>query len=215
MKALVTNATGLLGANLIRALRWEGHKVVALVPSLTAATWFSSDSGVTPVAVQASDCISDGEVVFETTPGNATVLSESGFARFTTGELLAPGGPADSSLGVWIDQFLKTGQVSRHFGGTRITDARDLALTMIASAERRLSGHFSVAGPRVAYEDILVQLEAMSGVKAKAGGSVELAPLAPELFGEPLNIGLRPIRETLLDLLQWHSTRHETSTMVA
>ncbi|MGH8572166.1 MAG: NmrA family NAD(P)-binding protein, partial [Gammaproteobacteria bacterium] len=45
MKAFVTGATGLLGNNLVRALRAEGHAVRALVRSETKAQRLLGDTG--------------------------------------------------------------------------------------------------------------------------------------------------------------------------
>src|SRR5918994_6485261 len=45
MKAFVTGATGLLGNNLVRALRAEGHDVRALVRSDTKARQLLGDTG--------------------------------------------------------------------------------------------------------------------------------------------------------------------------
>jgi len=45
MKAFVTGGTGLLGNNLVRALRAEGHAVAALVRSETKAQRLLGDTG--------------------------------------------------------------------------------------------------------------------------------------------------------------------------
>jgi len=50
MKAFVTGGTGLLGINLIRALRWEGHRVKALVRSMEKAGRVLNDTGISYVA---------------------------------------------------------------------------------------------------------------------------------------------------------------------
>jgi len=76
MNAIVNNATGLLGACLVRALRWEGHRVTAVVREMSASEWMSDDPGVHRVLQAGGGLpeLSSADVLFETpwqaqTPG--------------------------------------------------------------------------------------------------------------------------------------------------
>jgi dihydroflavonol-4-reductase len=72
MRAFVTGATGLLGNNLVRTLRAEGHAVRALVRSTTKAEQLLGDAGVELVVGDMEDvpgfagALADCDVVFHT-----------------------------------------------------------------------------------------------------------------------------------------------------
>lgn len=218
MNALVTQADGLLGASLIRALRWEGHSVTAVVSSLHSTEWLAGDSGVRRLVaseLSGSDPLGDEDVVFDTAPGSLVAVSDGGFARFTAGPLIAPGEQQESDAGRWVSEYLETGRAQRAFGGARMTDARDLALAMLTAAESRISGHFCVAGPLIQYEEMLAQLELMTGREAKPMGAIRLMPGQTDLFGEAFAMPLRPVRETLSDIVSWYRTQTRRSVMVA
>ena len=127
MNAYVTNPRSLLGANLIGALRWEGH-------SLAASAL-------------------DAEVVFDTATGIA-YRRDRPLARFIFGEILGPGDVEGSVIGESLVNFIRGGHLPEGEGGACITDARDVALAMITAAERGISGEFEVVGPFITFEDL-------------------------------------------------------------
>jgi len=221
MNALVTNGSSLLGASLIRALRWEGHGVTAVVSSLNSTDWLAADPGV--VRIPESDFTSGryvavlkkDDVVFDTSPDSVAMAREGTFARFTTGAIAGPGDGEQSPLGKWIEEFLQTGRVRRAFGGARVTDARDVALAMISAAEYRVAGDFAISGPYVEYEQILGQLEWVTGRSARSGGVLELAAGPSEIRGEVFGFPMRPLRETVADIVSWHTSDRHASCLVA
>ena len=72
MKVFVTGATGLLGGNLVRALRAEGHSVRALVRSKEKAQRHLADTGAELVVGDMEDvpgfagALDGAEVLFHT-----------------------------------------------------------------------------------------------------------------------------------------------------
>ncbi len=175
------------------------------------------DSGVRRVPAPGGGLpeLDAADVLFETTDGSLAVVSESGFARFSAGALLAPGDPGGAPLAEWLAGYFGNGRVTRAFGGARITDARDLALAMVSAAEQRLSGHFAVLGPWMEYQQILAHFESTTGRESRGGGAVVLHPGAATFFGESFPMTLRPLAETLHDVRVWHESRPRAGVMVA
>jgi hypothetical protein len=167
MKAYVTNSSSLLGESLIGALRWEGHRIAPSMP--------------------------EADVVFDTTHG-VIYRKDRALARFIYGEMLGPGASEGSSVGDWLNAYVHRGHAAHQPGGACITDARDVALAMIAAAERGLSGEFDVVGPFVTFDELGEMIAGM----APSRTSVAL----PEL-----GLSFRPVEETILDTLAWKRSR--------
>ena len=100
MNAFVTGANGLLGRNLIQALRWEGHRVTALVPPGSADA--PADPGVQYVSGSPDrpsrwiSALDSADVLFHAappTPGVSVLTEEDEgpVSSFTTGAMLGPG----------------------------------------------------------------------------------------------------------------------------
>src|SRR4051812_43024638 len=120
MKAFVTNASSLLGGSLTGALRWEGHTL--------------------------SSSAFDADVVFDTLHG-VIYRKDRPLARFLLGELLGPGDVSGTIIGNWLIGYVQNQHLSEGQGGACVTDARDVAVAMIAAAERGVSGEFDSVGP--------------------------------------------------------------------
>jgi nucleoside-diphosphate-sugar epimerase len=193
MKAVVTSAASFLGRSLVRALRWEGHSVTAVVPSIAEAMATFDDPGirfVTAVACPAG-------IVFDT----ASLAVRR--ARFNVADIIGPDEGAGSPLGRWIDDIVRRGAAGPATGGTCMVDARDVALAMIAAAERDASGEFTVAGHYARYDHVLASLEEYAAVRTRPIGRVELYPgrhlRSTRVFSE-LGVEFRPLEETLRDV---------------
>jgi nucleoside-diphosphate-sugar epimerase len=103
MKAFVTGAAGLLGTNLIRALRWEGHRVSALISASADSSFTVADSGVRIVrgsAEEPSEWLKEvgaAEVLFYAAPPGPGVAVISGgeeewpVCALTTAPMIGPG----------------------------------------------------------------------------------------------------------------------------
>jgi nucleoside-diphosphate-sugar epimerase len=225
MKAFVTGAAGLLGVSLVRALRWEGHHVSALLPPTGDAFGALFDSGVrlvrgSPVPsatwlgeVDGADCL------FHAAPPSPGVAVLGGddedwpVCTLTTAPMIGPGDLSASIPGRWILEFLRTGNIGPAVGGTCLVDARDVALTMISAAEVHARGEFAVAGHWVDYSDILMILEDLTGRKARPDGRVVARagwPAGSVRAVNELNAQFRPVEETLRDTIAHHlSNRSE------
>jgi len=213
MNAFVTGGTGLLGRNLIHALRWEGHRVTALVPPGTAE--MPSDPGVHFVSGSAErpsrwvSALDSADVLFHAappTPG-VSVLAEGDewpVSSFTTGAMLGPGDISGSAVGRWICEFLRTGNIGPAFGGGCIVDARDIAIAMMAAAEIRARDEFVLAGHYVEYPELLHMLEELTGRKARPNGRVMVRagwPAGSTRAVNELGVTFRPVEETLRDVI--------------
>jgi nucleoside-diphosphate-sugar epimerase len=115
-------------------------------------------------------------------------------ARFIFGELLGPGSSDGGIATDWLNSFVRRGYTIQQTGGASITDARDVALAMIAAAERGLSGEFDVTGPFVSFDELS---DVIAGI-APSRTSVAL----PEL-----GVSFRPVEETVLDAVAWQRSR--------
>lgn len=211
MNALVTGAAGLLGTNLVRALRWDGHLVVARVSREDRDRPGFDDPGVR-LLDRWSDELSRVDVIFHAGEPRVSVVdpARDSVATFSTGAMLGPGDTAGSPLGRWILEFLYTGAAGPAAGGLCLADARDIAAAMITAAESGASGDFTVAGPYVEYAEILEILEELTGRKARPNGRIELAPCRPASSRRAvaeLGVTFRPVDETLRDLVLWHQSR--------
>jgi hypothetical protein len=173
MRAYVTNSSSLLGASLTGALNWEGHSVI--------------------------HSVLEADVVFDTERG-VIYRRDRPLARFVFAEILGPGDVQGTTIGDGIIQYVRSGYMPSAEAGACVTDARDIALAMLASAERGISGEFEVVGPYITFEDVR---DMLSGA-AQARTSVAL----PEL-----GITFRPVEETIADVIAWERLR--TNSMVA
>jgi nucleoside-diphosphate-sugar epimerase len=222
MKAFVTGAGGLLGLNLVRALRWEGHTVSALVPSDWHNAELAADAGVELVHGSADrpgrwlTALDSADVLFHAAPpapGVSVLVGEADewpVCTFTTGAMLGPGDVTASAVGRWVCEFLRTGNVGPALGGTTIVDARDIALAMMTAADVRATGEFTVAGHYVEYSELLGILEDLTGRKSRPQGRVIVRAGVPAGSARAINeLGLvfRPIEETLRDMVAWYLPR--------
>lgn len=220
MRAFVTGATGLLGANLIRLLRWEGHSVSALVPSGAEISGF--DPGVRVVRGSLEHPtgwlkeLDNAGVLFHAeppTPGVSVVEADEDdwpVSHFTTGAMLGPGDLTGSALGRWMSEFLRNGTIGPAIGGTCIVDARDVALAMMTAADIRARGEFIVAGQWVEFTELLGILEDLTGRKARPDGRVVVRngwPAGSARAMNELGVTFRPVEETLRDTIAWHLPR--------
>jgi hypothetical protein len=135
----------------------------------------------------------DADVVFDTTHG-VIYRKDRALARFIFGEMLGPGASEGTTIGDWLNAYARRGHASHQPGGACITDARDVALAMMAAAERGLSGEFDVVGPFVTFDEVADMIAGM----APSRMSVAL----PEL-----GLSFRPVEETILDALAWKRSR--------
>jgi nucleoside-diphosphate-sugar epimerase len=221
MKAFVTGASGLLGSNLIRALRWEGHPVTALVPASEPA-W--PDAGVRTIHGSPKrpaawlSYLDEADVLFHAappTPGVSVLQPQGDEGRwavscFTPGVLLGPGDISGSAVGRWILEFLRTGNVGPAFGGTCVVDARDVALAMMASAEIRGEGEFMASGHYVEFAELVTMLEDLTGRNAAPHGRITVSPGWPAASTRAiteLGVTFRPIDETLRDIVACYLPR--------
>jgi nucleoside-diphosphate-sugar epimerase len=218
MKAFVTGAAGLLGVNLVRALRWEGHRVSALVPPDCHNAMLAADSDVELVhgsEEQPGKWLSSldaADVLFHAAPPTPAVSVLQGpedqwpVCTFATGAMLGPGDVTASAVGRWLSEFLRTGNIGPAFGGTMVADARDVALAMMTAADVRATGELTLAGHYVEYSELLAILEDLTGRKSRPHGRVILRAGAPAGSARAINeLGLvfRPVEETLRDLVAW------------
>ena len=159
MKAHVTRPKSLLGSTLIGALHWEGHST--------------------------SNTVEEADVVFDSDHG-VVYRKDRALARFVFSELLGPGDVTGTGVGDWLAAYVDSGFSTYPPGGACITDARDVALAMIAAAERGLSGEFTAIGPFVTFEELAEML---------AGDTPSRTSVAlPEL-----GLTFRPVEETIRD----------------
>lgn len=229
MNAFVTGAAGLLGINLVRALRWEGHPVRALVPPDWHGSELASDTGVELVHASQErpngwlSSLDDTDVLFHAAPpapGVSVLQADTDdwpVSSFSTGAMLGPGDVTASSVGRWVCEFLRTGNVGPAFGGACVVDARDVALAMMTAAEIRAQGEFSVAGHYVEFTELLAILEDLTGHKSRPHGRVLVRAGAPAGSARAVNelgIAFRPIEETLRDVVSWYLPRR-TAGLVA
>ena len=163
MKANVTNPLSVLGASLTGALNWEGHTVVS--------------------------SIAQADVVFDTVYG-VIYRKDRALARFVFGELLGPGDVSGTTVGAWLIRYLQNGCPPSTAGGACITDARDIALAMIAAAERGASGEFDVMGPFYTYDEIL---DVLAGI----------GPARSQVALPELGISFRPVEDTIKDVVAY------------
>jgi nucleoside-diphosphate-sugar epimerase len=213
MNAFVTGATGLLGGNLIQALRWEGHRVTALVPPGAAVQ--NSDPGVQYVSGSPErpgrwiSALDHADVLFHAAPPapGVSVLTEEDewpVSSFTTGAMLGPGEVSGSAVGRWIREFLRSGNIGPAFGGGCIVDSRDVAAAMINASEIRARGEYVLAGHYVEYSELLRILEDLTGRKARPHGRVVMRagwPAGSVRAINELGVVFRPLEETLRDLI--------------
>jgi nucleoside-diphosphate-sugar epimerase len=222
MKGFVTGAAGLLGVNLVRALRWEGHSVAALVPPESHGAELAGDDGVEIVHGSAErpgrwlSSLDSADVLFHAAPPvpGVSVLegdeAEWPTCTFTTGAMLGPGDVTASAAGRWVCEFLRTGNVGPALGGTCVVDARDVALAMMTAADVRATGEFTVAGHYVEFVELLAILEDLTGRRARPQGRVIVRAGAPAGSARAINeLGLvyRPVEETLRDVVAWYLPR--------
>lgn len=226
MNAFVTGATGLLGLNLVRALRWEGHRVSALVPEGTLDQ--QHDPGVQFVSGSLDrpskwlSALDRADVLFHAAPPSPGVSVLDGeddwpVCSFTTGAMLGPGDISGSAVGRWVCEFLRTGNIGPAFGGTCIVDARDVAQAMMTAAEIRIRDEFTVAGHYVEYVELLRTLEELTGRKARPHGRVLVRAGWPAGSARAINelgASFRSIEETLRDVVAWYLPRRSAG-MVA
>jgi dihydroflavonol-4-reductase len=225
MNAFVTGGTGLLGANLIRALRWEGHRVTALVPE---GADVSTDSAVQVVHGSPDrpsrwlTALDRADVLFHAappSPGVSVLTGEDDWpvSSFTTGAMLGPGDVAGSAVGRWIAEFLRTGNIGPAFGGGCLVDARDVAQAMMTAAEIRARDEFVLAGHYVEYAELLQILEDLTGRKARPHGRVILRagwPAGSARAVNELGIVFRPVEESLRDVVASY-VPHRSTGLVA
>ena len=230
MNAFVTGAAGLLGGNLVRALRWEGHKVAALVPLGNSANpMLAGDSGVHLVHGSEDrpshwlSALDSADVLFHAAPPTPGVSVLTGneddwpVSSFTTGAMLGPGDIGGSAVGRWVLEFLRTGNIGPAFGGACIVDARDVALAMMAAAEIRARGEFVLAGHYVEFTDLAAMLEDLTGRKARPNGRVVVRqgwPAGSVRAINELGASFRSIEESLRDVVAWYLPRRSAG-MVA
>jgi hypothetical protein len=162
MKAYISNPSGVLGASLTGALRWEGHSLVS--------------------------SISEADVVFDTTYG-VVYRQDRALVRFVFGELLGPGDVAGTCVGDWLIRYLENGRAPSTEGGACITDGRDVALAMIAAAERGVGGEFETIGPYYSFEELSDLIEG-------------LCPSRANLAMPELGISFRPAENTIADVIE-------------
>lgn len=213
MNAFVTGATGLLGRNLIQALRWEGHKVTALVPPGTAD--MPTDPGLQFVSGSADrpsrwiSALDSADVLFHAappTPGVSVLTGDDEWpvSSFTTGAVLGPGDISGSTVGRWVVEFLRTGNIGPAFGGGCIVDARDVAIAMMTAADIRARDEYVLAGHYVEYTELLRMLEDLTGRKARPHGRVLVRagwPAGSARAVNELGVSFRPLEETLRDVI--------------
>jgi len=255
MKALVTGSTGLLGSNLVRLLRAQGHEVKALARSEEKAQRFIGDTGAQIVVGDLSDVqafaheLDHCDVLFHTaaffreyyqpgdhwatlkalnvdatiellteaekrgvkkavhTSSNAVlehkadgspadessgynvsgegnlyfkskILAEKEIFKWLEthempvmiilpGWMYGPGDAAPTSAGRIVLSYLNGKLPGSYDGGGSTVDARDVALAMIAAAERGESGErYSVAGELRTLSEINNTLEKVTGIPA-------------------------------------------------
>lgn len=227
MRAFVTGANGLLGTSLIHLLRWEGHAVSALmspgveVPGIDPAVQIVRGSVDHPSGWlrELDRC----DVLFHAappTPGVSVVENEGEdwpVSSFTTGAMLGPGDLSRSTIGRWIQEFLRTGNIGPAVGGACVVDARDVAMGMMAAAEIRARDEFIVAGHWVEYTELLEILEDLTGRKSRPDGRVILRsgwPAGSVRAVNELGVTFRPVEETLRDTIAYYRPRRSTG-MVA
>lgn len=213
MNAFVTGATGLLGRNLVQALRWEGHKVTALVPPGTAE--MPADPGLQFVSGSADrpsrwiSALDSADVLFHAappTPGVSVLTGDDEWpvSSFTTGAVLGPGDISGSTVGRWIVEFLRTGNIGPAFGGGCIVDARDVSIAMMTAAEISAREEYVLAGHYVEYTELLRMLEDLTGRKARPHGRVLVRagwPAGSARAVNELGVSFRPLEETLRDVI--------------
>lgn len=226
MNAFVTGATGLLGVNLIRALRWEGHRVTALVPEGAEAP---SDPAVQVVHGSTErpsrwlSALDRADVLFHAAPPapGVSVLTDDEddwpVSSFTTGAMLGPGDITGSAVGRWICEFLRTGNIGPAFGGVCVADARDVAQAMMTASEIRARDEFILAGHYVEYTELLHMLEDLTGRKARPHGRVIARagwPAGSARAVNELGVVFRPVEESLRDVIASYLP-HRSTGLVA
>lgn len=220
MRAFVTGATGLLGTSLIRLLRWESHAVSALAAPGTDVAGFDPAVQILRGSVDHPSGwlreLDRCDVLFHaapSTPGVSVVETEGEdwpVSSFTTGAMLGPGDLSSSAVGRWIREFLRTGNIGPAIGGTCIVDARDVALAMMAAADRRSRGEFVVAGHWVEFTELLSMLEELTGRRSRPDGRVVVRsgwPAGSARALSELGIVFRPIKETLREIVAFYRPR--------
>lgn len=227
MKAFITGATGLLGANLIHHLRWEGHSVSALAAPGSDINGFDSGVHIVRGSMERPSSwlpvLEQSDVLFHAappTPGVSVVEADGEdwpVASFTTGAMLGPGDLSGSAVGLWIDEFLRTGNIGPAIGGTCIVDARDVALAMITAAEIRARGEFVVAGHWVEFIELAAMLEQLTGRRSRPDGRTVVRPGLPAGSTRAINdlaVTFRPVEETLRDTIAFRMP-HRFAGLVA
>jgi nucleoside-diphosphate-sugar epimerase len=111
--------------------------------------------------------------------------------------LLGPGDVVGTSVGDWLLRYIEEGRAPARAGGAFITDARDVALGMLAAAERGVSGEFDVLGPFYTFGEL---------VDVLLGTGPARTNLALPEFG----INFRPVEETIKDAIAWLEASSET-----
>src|SRR5438477_234465 len=126
MKTFVTGATGLLGSNLVRALRAEGHSVRA--PLAKRNLYFKSK------------VLAAGQL--------QTLAARTGLevVQILPGWMFGPGDAAPTASGQLVLDFLAGKLPGIPPGGTSAVDARDVAMGMIRAAERGRAGEKYILG---------------------------------------------------------------------
>jgi dihydroflavonol-4-reductase len=102
--------------------------------------------------------------------------------------LLGPGDVAGTNVGDWLIQYVENGAPPAMSGGACITDARDIALAMIAAAERGVAGEFETIGPYYSFEELRDVIEGLS-------------PSRTNLALPELGIAFRPAENTIADVI--------------
>jgi dihydroflavonol-4-reductase len=145
----------------------------------------------------------EADVVFDTTHG-VIYRRDRALARFVFGELIGPGDVAGTTVGDWLLTYVKEGSASSRAGGACITDARDVALAMIAAAERGVSGEIDVVGPFYTFDELA---ETVRGT----------GPSRTQIALPELGITFRPVEETIADVISYLAGRGERTvrSMVA
>jgi hypothetical protein len=183
----------------IRALDDPGVQYVAGDIS-AAGTWIHELDGIDvvfhtarnrPVVSRMPSCDATSE------PVPPTIISP--------GEMLGPGDITESALGKWILEYLRTGIAGPSLGPLRIVDARDVALAMLAAAGSDSGGELSMPGHSVEFFEFIELLE--------AAGTDAPNRLPLRHSEEDGGLGLRPLEETLHDVVMWY--RAGSRSMVA
>jgi dihydroflavonol-4-reductase len=164
MRAFVTGATGLLGNNLVRALRAEGHEVRALVRSTTKAEQLLGDAGVDLV-------IGDMEDV----PGFAGALAECDVVFHTAAyfrEYYSAGDHWPQLESINVEGTRALAQAAHARGVRRLvhtSSSATIGLRMDGSAGDEETPPAAIASENLYFKSKVLAAEALRDVSARLG----------------------------------------------